>query len=278
MIFSVNKYFLLIVFFITNSFAQDYLETQFNVAYGLFEKGDYFNATTEFKRLLFFDEQNKYSYSGNLLIGKCYKGGALLDEAIKYFSLAHKNSSNSEQYYQSQVEIIKCNILRRTISKAYQLINELENNSRFADKGYELIYWRGWAYIFADDWQSAANEFDKIDKNHELKLLSDKVAEEKYSGTLLVVASVILPGFGQFYTGHVLSGFLSLAWCGLFGYLSLNSFYAERAFDGVITTGLFLRFHRGNLQNVNNYINSENLEISNRALEFLQEKYTGPKP
>ncbi len=278
MILSVNKYFLILLLFFSSNQAQDFLETQFNAAYGLFEKKEYFDAITEFKRLLFFDEQSKYSYSGNLLIGKCYKGGAKLDDAIRYFSLAHKNSATPEQYYQSQIEIIRCNILRRTIPQALMLIDELTNNSRFAEKGNELIYWRGWAFIFNDEWKTAAEEFNKIDSSHSLKILCLQIDEQKYSAPWLKAVSVILPGFGQIYTGNTLSGVLSLAWCGLWGYLSLNSFYAARVFDGLITTGLFFRFHRGNLQNVENFVRKENQEISDKALKFLQEGYEGEKP
>lgn len=278
MISSVTKYLLFALIFLRISFAQQYLDAQFKSACSLYDNGDFFNAITEFKRLLFFDEQNKYSFIGNMYLGKSYKGGAFLDDAIKYFSLAKKNATDPEEFYQSQTEIIRCNILRRTIPKAFQLIKELEDDSRFTDKKNDLIYWRAWAYIFADDWESAAQEFETIDKNHELKSFCNDVAGQKFSGTLLFLASAIIPGFGQIYTGNEFSGILSLAWCGLFGYLSINSFYADRIFDGFVYTGLFLRFHRGNIQNVNKFVKQENIAISNRALDYLQYKYAGLKP
>ncbi len=275
---SVIKYFLFFLLLLSTSRAQQNLDSQFETANSLFENGDYFNAVTEFKRLLFYDEQNKYSFIGNMYLGKSYKGGTFLDDAIKYFSLANMNANNPDQYYQSKIEIIKCNILRRTIPNAFQLIKELENDSRFTNKKNEMVYWSAWAYIFADDWETASKEFEKTDKNHELKLICDEVADQKYSGTLLVIASAIIPGFGQVYTGNETSGLLSFAWCGLMGYLGVGSFYADRIFDGFVYTGLFLRFHRGNIQNVENFIKQKNIAVSNRALEFLQKKYTGLKP
>ncbi len=90
------------------------------------------------------------------------------------------------------------------------LINSLEDDERFSAKKDELNYWRGWAYIFADDWENAAFSFGKIDSQHELKLLAQKVEDEKYSVNLAKFISMIIPGAGQFYMGEYVSGLLSL--------------------------------------------------------------------
>ena len=54
--------FLFISFATITSFAQDSYDEQFNYAKKLYEKENYFDAVTEFKRLLFFDESNNYSF------------------------------------------------------------------------------------------------------------------------------------------------------------------------------------------------------------------------
>ncbi|MCX6149124.1 MAG: hypothetical protein NTX22_01220 [Ignavibacteriales bacterium] len=280
MISCANKYFILFLFvLITGScFSQDYLEKQFNLANNLYERKEYFDAITEFKRLIFFDKEKKYFFSTYLNIGKCYKGGGKLNEAIKYYSLASYSSKSDGDYFQSKIEIIKGNILRRSTDQALLIIDDLQKDPRFVDKKNELLYWRGWAHIFNDDWQKASEVFSEIDSNHPLKKLCEDVENEKYSVTFAKVISFLLPGAGQFYSGNYLSGVFSLAWGGLFIYLSVNSFLADRVFDGFITTGLFFRFHRGNMQNAEKFANEKNLEISNKMLKYLQENFIGEKP
>jgi hypothetical protein len=278
---SVNKYFFSLILLILlpgSLISQSNLSTVKRYADSLFKKKEYFDAVTEYKRVLFFDRENIFSYSVNMKIGDCYKGGALLDDAIKYFSIANYNSTNDEEYYQSKIKIIKCNILRRSTDQALFLIDEISRDPRFGSKKDSLIYWQGWSYIFADDWQNAAEEFNKIDQFHPLKKLCLDVEEKKYSVTLAKIISFILPGSGQIYTGHILSGLMSLAWTGLFAYLSIDSFLDDRIFDGLITTGLFFRFHRGNLQNAEKFVLLENNEISNKMLWYLEESYEGEKP
>lgn len=169
----VNKkylYFLIIssslLFFNFSSFSQsnidEELKAQFKKANELYNKEEYFDAITELKRLLFFDKKNEYSYSANELIGKTYKIGAKFSEAVQYFFLAGIHSSNNVQLYNSKIEIIKINILRRTISRALTLLDSLSSDICFNDKKSEITYWRGWAYIFDDKWEQAAREFKKL--------------------------------------------------------------------------------------------------------------------
>ncbi len=274
----MKKYFMIfIIFFAYNINAQNHLAIQFDYANTLFKSRLYFDSITEYKRLLFFDAQNEYSFSANYKIGEAYKVGAKYDDAIKYFSIAELNSSTDQQKYSAKIEIIKTNILRRTTDRAIQLLNEIENENIIVKDS--INYWRGWAYMFADDWMSASKSFAKINSYHELKLICDRVEKEKVSVTFTKVISYILPGAGQIYTGQYLSGLLSLGYNVLFGYLSVNSFIEDRAFDGAATgLLLWLRFYRGNIQNAEKFAVEKNIDVANKTLRYLQNNYQGLKP
>ena len=289
MISAGKKYFpvLVIVFSITAfnpySFSQsglkEDLEAQYKLANELYKNEEYFDAITEFKRLLFFDKDKEYTYSADELIGKSYKMGAKFSEAIRYFFLAGLHASNNEQLYNSKIEIIKINILRRTIGRALILLDSLEKDKRFFNKKEEIIYWKGWAFIFDDKWDSAAAEFNKIDSGRELKRISEEIESEKYSVTKAKILSFIIPGAGQFYTGNFISGILSLGWNLLWGYITVNAFADNRAFDGLaVGELLWLRFYRGNVQNAEKFAEEKNREISNKTLKYLQFNYKGEKP
>lgn len=259
--------------------AQDSISTQLSYANNLFNSGKYFDAITEFKRLQFFDTNKKYVFESNFKIGQSYKAGAKFEEAIKYFTSAELNSTNNDQKYSAKIEIIKSNILRRTTEQALRLLEEMEKENFFSNKSDSINYWRGWAFMFADNWEKAGESFSKVNPNHELKLLCDGVIKDKVSVTFTKVISYILPGAGQFYTGHYLSGALSLGYNVLLGFLTINSFIEDRVFDGAaVGLLLWLRFYRGNVQNAENFAEEKNIEAANKALRYLQNNYQGNKP
>lgn len=282
MIFNLRsklKNIFLVIFFTAGVLsAQTYLENQLNKAQLLFQNKKYFDAITEYKRLQFFDIEGKYSFEANVNIGLCYKAGAKFDDAINSFSTVLKHLSDPEKIFQVKVEIVKSNILRKTIPRALSLCDEIEKEYDSYSKREEINYWRGWAFMFNDDWENAAGCFSK-NGNLELTKLCRSVQSEKVSITFAKVISYILPGAGQIYSGQILSGFMSLAWNVLAGYLTINAFVSERAFDGVVIGELlWLRFYRGNIQNAEKFAEEKNLDIANRALIYLQNEFKGIKP
>jgi len=245
----------------------------------LFASENYFDAITEYKRLQFFSKQNGKNFESNLKIALCYKAGGKYDNSIKYLKLAKRDAKLSKDSIQIDLQIIRTNILRRTIPKALTLLERLENKkSQFADVNL-ISYWRGWAYLINDDWESASKEFSKIDEFHQLKMLSDSVSSAKYSVPLAKFISSILPGSGQFYTGKYWSGFFSFAWNLIGGYLTINAFLTDRAFEGILLGSLiWVRFYKGNFDNAEKFAIKENMKTSNNAYKFLMEKYLGEKP
>lgn len=278
---SVNKIFFVLLALFVNVpviFGQNSFESQFELAEKLYSEEKYFDAVTEFKRLLYFDESGYYDFNANLLIGLCYKKGGKLSEAIEYFSLAKLNSNSNQDYFESSIEIIKINILRRTTGRAFALLDTLANDTRFVNKIEEINYWRGWAYIFSDDWETATSTFSKYQDGQRLASLCDSVNSELYNPQLAKYLSII-PGAGQFYTGEYVSGLISIGWNVLWGYLTIEAFIEERVFDGVLIGSLlWWRFYSGNIQNAEKFALEKNLEITNTALYFLQQKYGGEKP
>ncbi len=278
----MSRFYLVILIFstfVTRIAAQDDFDKQYDFAELLFADEEYYDAITELKRLLYFDNSETYNYKTNILIGKSYKQGGKFSDAVKHFTLAEINAVSDDELYYSRIENIRVNILRRTTKQALDLINSLEDDERFSAKKDELNYWRGWAYIFADDWENAAFSFGKIDSQHELKLLAENVENEKYSANFAKFISMIIPGAGQFYTGEYVSGLLSLGWNFLWGYLTIKSFVDDRIFDGIMVGSLlWFRFYNGNTYNAEKFAVEKNLIISNKALLFLQYGYEGEKP
>jgi len=270
--------FILVIFF-QQGFAQIQLEEQLAFVESLFAQEKYFDAITEAKRLSFFDSSNQYSYKVNSLIAESYQSGNKLSEAVNYFTRAERELRNPEELFSTKIKIIKINILRRAFYLADHQLVELERDTRFIADSSSLRYWRGWNYLFHDDWQQAADEFSGIDSAAALKNICEEVQKRKYSVSFAKGISAVLPGAGQIYTGNYLSGILSLGWNILFGYLTVQAFSAERVFDGMaVGTMLWLRFYDGNLSNAEKFAVEKNEIINNETLNFLQKNYQGLKP
>jgi len=274
------KVTILITFLFVSIEAQvQHNQLQIDYANNLYNNGQYFNAITEYKRLLFFDSSSAIKYQVNYNIAECYKAGGKFDEAIKYFSIASANTLEDEELFNSNIQIIRSNILRKTTDRALKLCDEIDKDPRFKYMTDKTNYWRGWAYMFADDWKNAAKMFDKISYNHELKKLAEQTDRAKVSVTFAKVISYILPGAGSIYSGKVLSGFMSMGWNALSGYWTINSISAGRVFDGIVVGGLlWFRFYRGSIQNAEEFAVERNLEVANKTLLFLQNEYKGIKP
>ena len=269
----------IIFFAFTSLISAQTMDEQKQYADSLFEMENYFDAITEYKRLLYFDKSDSFNYEANFRIAESYKAGAKYGDALKYFLFAKNNSIVEANIISTELEIVRVNILRRTIPEALKILNQLQFKYAGEVDSSIISYWRGWAYIMADDWDLASIEFAKIKSDHPLKTISDKVESEKYSVTFAKVSSFIIPGSGQFYTGNYLSGIMSLGWNVLWGYLTINAFMTERAVEGILIGGLlWTRFYKGNFQNAEKFAIEKNIEISNKAYEYLAKKYAGEKP
>lgn len=259
-------------------FAQDY-SVQLNFADSLFNSENYFDAVTEYKRYLFFNKDANDEFHPNYKIGLSYKAGARLNDAAKYLTLASIKANSDEEKYQVLVDLARTNILRRTCFQAHKIIDDLFKNEIYSDKKDELIYWKGFAFIFEDKWEEAAGQFALLEGKNELVNLCNNVEDEKISVTFAKVISYILPGSGQIYAGEYLSGIISLGWNVLLGYHTINAAVEERVFDAAVVGNLlWFRFYRGNIQNAEQFAIEKNIEVANKALEYLQTKYIGIKP
>jgi len=250
-----------------------------SVADSLYNSEQYFDAITEYKRLLFFNSNVSTDFYANFRIGECYKQGGKFDEAIEYFSKSLLYANKDDEVFNSKIMIFRTNLLRRTPDRAEQILREIENDYRFTDSTKQIFFWKGWLNIFYDNFKMAAYYFSKSQDDNELKKICENTEKQLYSLTKAKIFSYIIPGLGQFYTGEYLSGILSLGWVAVTGYFTVNAFVSDRVFDGlVIGDLLLLRFYRGNIQNTEKFVIEKNNNIINRTLKNLQENYKGMRP
>ena len=255
------------------------LHKQYEYAEQLFRQEQFYDAATEYQRLLYFDTLHIYAYSANRQIGECYRNGAQFGNAIQYIGAALRYAKTPEDILLLKIELVKLHILNRGFSSAFNILEEIDKDSRFATQKQATDYWRGWIYIFQDEWDLAADAFAKVDSAASLKEFCLVTSEKKYSVPFVKIASAIIPGSGQMMTGHIWSGLLSLGWNGLWGYLTVHAAVSERVGDALLIGDLlWLRFYTGNLENAEKFANEKNTQLFQDALRYLQDEFKGAKP
>jgi len=262
---------LMLIFLVEDYFPQHYhLKSQFVYAEDLFKSGEYFDAATEFKRLLFFDSSGYFSVKAEIYTGLSYKKGGYYSEAIKHLLSGMIRISDPDSIYQVKAEIVKCNILRRTTSLAREIIGGMEEGISDSSRIKELNLLKGFSYVFDNQWEKASEFFNR-GGNGELAAISGMTENELYSVTAAKILSVFIPGAGQIYTGNYLNGLISLGWNALAIYLSVDAFIEERVFDGLVTANfLWFRFYQGNISNASKFAEERNKDITEKTLKILQ--------
>jgi len=240
----------------------------------LFEKGYYYNCITEFKRLKFFDEEKKYSYSADFHIGLAYKNGGYFFSAAESFSEALGVAETMPEKITAIEYLARCYMLNGEFLRAERILIKLEEI--FPEQSKNVRYWKGWNLILQDRFLEAANYFN--DTCPELEKFCINTEEKKYSLSFAEYISYILPGSGEIYAGKLISGLISLSWNVFFGYISVNAFNTGRVFDGILNAGFWQRFYFGSSSAGKNAAKEENKLIRYDAYEFLIKEFKGRKP
>jgi len=263
------------------------LSAQFNYAKEQFEKEEYFDAITEFKRLIFFDACKKFSYSANLFIAKSYSHGGFYKLAEEYFMRAARFSRSPRELYEVKLEALKMYLVSRDESRALNLISEITSRKDFLDFKNESIYWSGMVHLFFNHAEAAkmffnqitTNEFELFNYVQFLNEICDSISANQKSVGTAKLLSYILPGAGQIYLGHYFRGISSFTWNALSIYLAADAFSSKRDFDGVMIMSLiWYRFYSGNIENTDKFAENFNSKVLNNWLNYLQFEYKGPKP
>lgn len=252
---------------------------QLQFADSLLSSGNPYDAVTEYERVLFFDTRRQFTF--RVLAGKAsaYHQGGKYQEAAECAELAIDAAPGISKIREMQFFLIQNRLLQHNTAAVYGLLDAMRQNKANDTIAAALQYWYGWAKMFDDDWEQAANYFGECDSADFLKNFCLDVHNKKYPVSFIKFISLVLPGSGSLYTGHYLSGALSLGWNVLFGYLSVHAFQEQRILDGfLIADLLWLRFYTGSLENAEKYAIEANKKIYIESLQFLETEYQGAKP
>ncbi len=271
---------ILLIFFSISSFifSQNDLIKQLDYADSFYFHQNYYDAITEYKRLIFFDKEKSFIYYSFNQIARCYKYARKFEDSYNFFSLALTEAKSSKEIFDCKINICRLNIIEKKTKNAHRILDELEKDSLFLEFEKEIKHWRAWVFYFEMDYKKAKDIFDELNKK-ELANFSEKLLEDSYSVQTAKILSTILPGLGQFYIGHYLNGAGSFLWNLLSVYLTINAFSNERIFDGIVLSNfLWLRFYVGNLENAEKFAIDKNEKIFNESLNSIYSNFSEEIP
>lgn len=253
----------------------------------LFNNENYFNAITEYKRLIFLFPTKENQFIGNYKIALSYKAGGFFDLAENYLRNSLKYAINTYQIFSIKIELLKLYILKNDTDKINLILRELISRKDFVQYNQEKKYWMAISLIFSKDYSKASRILKELNrsendfKEYSINLLKmiDSVNFNVKNENTYKFASAILPGMGQILLGKYSEGIFTFLWNAFWLGLSILQFNLGHSLEGITILVLpFLRFYLGNIENTEKFVQEYNNVHHKNLLRYLQEKYKGPKP
>lgn len=253
------------------------LEQTYHLGKKLYANGNLESAEEVFRRVLFFDKNEKYSSEVNLKFANILYQSGKYDEANYYYDLAYFTADESAKI-DITLQKASCYLLLQNYGYArielYNLPQELSSNQKklaifftamleFAEANYDDS---------KESFMSIASDTVLIsslfEKNQKINKLKPKTAK---------VLSIILPGLGQVYAGDWKAGINSLVLTGGLFYLGINSAIQNSFLDAAIgVLPWFQRYYSGGFKRAEKIAEAKILErrhaVFNEILQAVEEQ------
>lgn len=254
------------------------LLTAQNLGDYFFDKELYFEAVTEYKRQLYFNEADS---EDELLLKTgqaCYLAGQKqLAEEPLIDAITNRKATGFDR---------ECLILLARIhwdnfdyEAMREVLNMLSSQSDLRQQN-QIEYIKAWTHIYQAHWQEAIAGLKKVTFIDTAALIGDirnaaKVPQKSKKTAALI--SNIIPGSGQLYAGDYKNAAYSFLLVGsLTGSIIRN--ICEKAYFVAATKYLFLysRYHKGGMKNLARQIDRDNVDRIGYYLKDIAEKYPSP--
>jgi hypothetical protein len=284
--------FLLTLFSINRIYGSDYFE----YALKILSEGKFFEASIEFERTIYYENDSSHKAQYKYYKSLCYKGLKRYDKALEELNSIKMEFLPDSLFLPFRYEQILCSYLNNDLNQALHNIDEI--NLRYKDTlsivelipleilclnacrqwGNALILWD----FYIDNLQiqeSLKNDF----KNEINKLYDKKNIPGFHSPVKAKKLSSFLPGSGQIYSGAVFEGSISFLINAALLYYTFTEFYNKNYITGYfIGLGFFEKFYKGGRYRANllaqnrneEEIKKFNAEISSLIIKILNANHS----
>jgi tetratricopeptide (TPR) repeat protein len=237
-----------------------------------FDSGAYESAITEYKRVLFFDSEGRYTSSVHGKIAACYQAQKRWPEALLHLRQSIQTASSLQQIEDREFALIATLLASGKDSEAELHLLRLREFSEIDSRRVSLYLCA--TYVYRGQWKPARQELERAFPGRSSDRLNTLLAEaeqaRKKSPRAAVLLSTVVPGSGQLYAGDGWDALNALAVNAGLAALIFTAMKHEYYLEGVL---LFLypfrRYYLGNRDNARLAVERENHTIDRRFQEQI---------
>jgi tetratricopeptide (TPR) repeat protein len=169
-------------------------------------------AITEYKRVLFFDEDNRLASTVHSRIASCYRSQHRWNEAFFHLRRSIQVASSLKEIEDREFELITVLLASGRDSEAELRLLRLRDFPEIDRKRVSLHLCV--TYVYRGRWEDAAAELDQAFPDAEIvepwrraelerlkRLLAEALSSRRKSPSTALLLSTIVPGTGQLYAG-----------------------------------------------------------------------------
>ena len=249
-----------------------------NMADFFLRKELYFEAVTEYKRLLF--------------LGNCKDEDELLFKMAEAYYLANQIEAAEVQYQQviendesSQYDLKSLICLAKIYWDSYDyenfrsVLDCIANQSEPATMA-KMLYIKAWSFIYQANWEEGIEYLQQVQFVNTTSLVQDIRAVSNVpqkSKRLALYMSYILPGSGQIYVADYRNAALSFILVGSIGASMIWDVYQKAYFIALVKYFfLYTRYASGGLRNLAKKVDTININRIGDYLKEVSQKYPNP--
>jgi len=201
----------------------------------LMAQKDYFRAISVYKQLLFESNDREQRYKFSTHIAEAYRLSGKHKSSIYFYSEALQHATTGEEQTNSLIGLGLNYYQMNTIPIARNYFVKAAD----IDTTAKAKLFIGLMYVEAMNWSEAKRTFEMIATTTPNLKISERaklLLEKSNSGAnlprksplLAAIMSALLPGSGQFYSGHYFDGIQALSYVGAFSLATYSAYRYDR--------------------------------------------------
>jgi tetratricopeptide (TPR) repeat protein len=283
--------FLCVTFSANRIYAEDY----FSNALRIFSEGNFHEASIEFERAIFYENDNNRVVEFRYYKSLCFKNLGEYQKALNELNTINLFTAPDSLFLLIRYEQALCNYLNRDVNQALWNLNDIKIRIKDTLKTIDILPLnilclnanRNWVeareqWNFYLDHSGIQDSVIDVYREKIRALYKDHSIPRYYSPKKAGVLSTFIPGSGQMYCGSVGEGSLNfLINMSLLGYAAWE-IYTKYYFTGwFVGVGLFTKFYFGGIQRAGHLATAKNNEVikkfngrmTSMMVELLDQKH-----
>ena len=246
-VLTYSKLLIMFCLAFTDLFGQNLEETK-KMADQFWSDHDYENAVITYRRYLFFGGDMSSSVFSRVSSG--YEKMGEYEKAIYYNNLAFEIEKDPIQAEEKQLRTTFLYLMKEEYLMADLWLSNIDQSVQTPEKRKELFLYKGVAHYKNNKFETSAGYFLKYSPQDSIKIsgLFDELylSEKRNNPKRARILSIILPGLGQFSTGHIKEGVNSLTINGAMVFLFARVVSRTTFLDAVLSIAPWQqRFYAG---------------------------------